>query len=220
MSLSEPVEKLLAQLEGVRRNGSGAMARCPAHEDGTASLSIREGDDGCALITCHAGCPRERIVAAVNLTMADLFDAATRRKSAGQTKKSGGLGRVVAKYEYRDERGEVRYFIFRYDPKTFRPWRPNGHGGLISNLDGVTPLPYRLPELLAAIGRDELVPLRAYRMEHGVRLVEVALESGINAARVSTLERDMLRAHEGAGEIERLLRAVDKVAARRQEKRA
>jgi hypothetical protein len=57
-------------------------------------------------------------------------------------------------------------------------------------------------------------------MERGVRLVEVALESGINAARVSTLERDMLRAHEGAGEIERLLRAVDKVASRRQEKRA
>lgn len=65
-----------------------------------------------------------------------------------------------------------------------------------------------------------ITPLRAYRMERGVRLVEVALESGINAARVSTLEREPLRAHEGADEIQRLLHAVDAVAARRQGKRA
>ena len=35
--------------------GNSAMCRCPAHTDGTPSLSIRQGDRG-MLVTCFAGC--------------------------------------------------------------------------------------------------------------------------------------------------------------------
>ncbi len=35
--------------------GNTAMCRCPAHADGTPSLSIRQGDRG-LLVTCFAGC--------------------------------------------------------------------------------------------------------------------------------------------------------------------
>jgi hypothetical protein len=49
------------------------MARCPAHDDKNPSLAIAEGDDGRALLTCHAGCATAAVVEALGLTMADLF---------------------------------------------------------------------------------------------------------------------------------------------------
>lgn len=36
-------------------HGNKAMCRCPAHADGTPSLSLRQGDHG-LLVTCFAGC--------------------------------------------------------------------------------------------------------------------------------------------------------------------
>lgn len=68
------VDNLLGRLERVRRNGAGWMARCPAHEDANASLSVSEGDDGRALIHCHAGCKPASVVQALGLRMADLFE--------------------------------------------------------------------------------------------------------------------------------------------------
>ena len=41
------------------------MARCPAHDDRTPSLSIRDADDGKVLVRCHAGCDQERVIAAL-----------------------------------------------------------------------------------------------------------------------------------------------------------
>ena len=61
-----------AQLDA-RRNGDGWIARCPAHDDRRASLSIGSGDGNNVVITCHAGCTAEAIVTVMGLTMADLF---------------------------------------------------------------------------------------------------------------------------------------------------
>src|SRR3546814_2018207 len=36
--------------------GSYGLARCPAHDDRTPSLSLSDGDDGTLLVCCHAGC--------------------------------------------------------------------------------------------------------------------------------------------------------------------
>ena len=49
------------------------MARCPAHEDRHASLSIGEGHGGRILLKCFAGCTPREVVAALGLTMSDLF---------------------------------------------------------------------------------------------------------------------------------------------------
>lgn len=67
-------EGFLDRLDGVRRNGSGWTAKCPAHEDRHASLSVAEGDDGRVLVKCHAGCDAETVAAAVGLELADLFE--------------------------------------------------------------------------------------------------------------------------------------------------
>lgn len=68
-------QRLLDRLTLVRQSAPGRwMARCPAHEDGRASLSIRETDDGRVLIHCFAACANGDVLAAVGLRMSDLFD--------------------------------------------------------------------------------------------------------------------------------------------------
>jgi hypothetical protein len=66
-------DRLLDRLEGVRKAGRGWIARCPAHADRSASLSISEGDDGRVLLHDFAGCEVADVLAAVGLTLADLF---------------------------------------------------------------------------------------------------------------------------------------------------
>jgi DNA primase len=70
---NEPVERLLSRLERVRKAGRGWTAKCPAHEDRTASMSITAGDDGRFLRHCFAGCSAADIVAALGMEIGDLF---------------------------------------------------------------------------------------------------------------------------------------------------
>lgn len=75
--MSLPVDNLISNLEGrnltVRRAGDGWAAQCPAHDDRNASLSISVGDDGRALLCCHAGCSTDDILRALGLDLRDLF---------------------------------------------------------------------------------------------------------------------------------------------------
>ena len=68
------LDKFLDRHDSVRRTGPGTyLARCLAHEDRTASLSVRETDDGRILVHCFAGCSVHEVVAAAGLDIADLF---------------------------------------------------------------------------------------------------------------------------------------------------
>jgi hypothetical protein len=65
---------LLDRLDGVRVTGPGRwLAKCPAHEDRSPSLSIRELEDGTLLVKCFAGCGAADVVATVGLELRDLF---------------------------------------------------------------------------------------------------------------------------------------------------
>jgi len=79
---SDPVGRLLDRLDRVRKSGRGHTARCPAHEDRTASLSITATDTGNILIHCFAGCSTADVVAAVGLELSDLF---VKRESTSMT---------------------------------------------------------------------------------------------------------------------------------------
>jgi len=72
-----PTEKLLAALRDhgrtPKQSGKSWTCRCPAHEDRNPSLSISTGDDGRALVMCHAGCTFEAICGAINLKTCDLM---------------------------------------------------------------------------------------------------------------------------------------------------
>lgn len=66
-------DPLLNQLENVRPAGPGRWyARCPAHDDRTPSLSIRDAGDR-VLIHCFAECDPEAVLEAVGLRWRDLY---------------------------------------------------------------------------------------------------------------------------------------------------
>jgi hypothetical protein len=66
--------RVLSTLPTVRQTGPGRwLARCPAHDDRRASLSVRE-IDGRVLIHCFAGCSAGDVVSALGLSLCDLFE--------------------------------------------------------------------------------------------------------------------------------------------------
>lgn len=71
------IEHVLSLLDQVKPRGTGKYsARCPAHNDRSPSLSIREGDKG-ILAHCWAGCDLSSICASLGIKPADLFYGAT-----------------------------------------------------------------------------------------------------------------------------------------------
>jgi hypothetical protein len=68
-----PIDRVLDRLHKVRRTPSGWSALCPAHDDREPSLSISEGDDGRALLHCHAGCAVDETARAMGIDVRDLF---------------------------------------------------------------------------------------------------------------------------------------------------
>lgn len=70
----DPASTLLPRLERVKETAPGQwIACCPAHDDRSPSLSIKQTDDR-LLVHCFAGCPASDVTAAVGLSLADLFD--------------------------------------------------------------------------------------------------------------------------------------------------
>lgn len=65
-------DALLSRLNKVKGRPGAWTACCPAHDDRSPSLSIREEDDR-VLVHCHAGCSVEAVLGAVGLDMTDLF---------------------------------------------------------------------------------------------------------------------------------------------------
>lgn len=141
----KPIERILSALPDVRKNGSGWSARCPAHDDQRASLSISEGEDGRVLLHCHAGCAPETLCNALGFNLSDLFAAATT---------SNGHPRIIKTYDYCQADGSLLFQVVRFEPKDFRQRRPDGNGGWIWNLRNTPRVLYRLPELLTAIPDD------------------------------------------------------------------
>jgi hypothetical protein len=68
--------KLLDRLDRVKQTAPGRwIASCPAHEDRSPSLSIREVDDGrMLLLHCFGGCETGDVLAALGLAMTNLFE--------------------------------------------------------------------------------------------------------------------------------------------------
>jgi hypothetical protein len=129
-------------------HGESFKAHCPAHEDRRESLALNLRDDK-ILVKCHAGCNLDAVLAAVGLTMKDLFVSSHN----GHKAKS----QIVATYEYRDHDGVLRYQKVRTEDKKFFFQKPDTNGGWIKSaqqnggksvMDGVERLPYRLNELL------------------------------------------------------------------------
>ena len=68
------IEVLMSRLDGVKETGPGKyLSRCPAHDDKSPSLAIKDGDDGRVLIHCFAGCETENVLSAIGMTFSDIM---------------------------------------------------------------------------------------------------------------------------------------------------
>ena len=69
--------------QGVRQTGHNRwMAKCPAHDDRSPSLSILETDEGILRIKCFAECGGADVLGAVGLELKDLYPEALKHHSA------------------------------------------------------------------------------------------------------------------------------------------
>ena len=138
------LNEILSHFPDAKKTGNGWICKCPAHDDRTASLSISEGRDGRTLIKCFAGCTVESICAKLGLKLSDLF--------ADQPERNGSTAQISAVYDYHDHDGKLVFQVVRYSPKTFKQRRPDPAkpGEWLWNMDGVSRVLYRLPEVLKA----------------------------------------------------------------------
>ena len=124
-------ETLIRELGG--RNG---MALCPAHDDRNPSLHITQKQDR-VLLKCFAGCTQKAVIEA--LKARGLWNVVDTPQST----------KIIAEYNYTDERGELLYQVVRKEPKAFLQRYPDGSGGWIWKKHPNQVL-YRLPEVLEA----------------------------------------------------------------------
>ena len=147
ISVLDRVQDALRAATGYEARGEAADWRCPAHEDSSPSLSVANGG-GKVLLKCQAGCPTEDVLAAIGLTMADLFDPSPN----GQ---EGSRSKVVGTYDYTDEEGRLLFQVVRRvrpdGKKEFLQRRPDGHGGWIWKLGDTRRTLFQLPDVLGAV---------------------------------------------------------------------
>lgn len=204
MQAMTPVELVLSKLPDARRRGNGWMAPCPAHDDRRPSLCITTGDDGRALVHCHAGCTPDAIVGALGLKLGDLMPAngmrSGRRARSRPARKQepderGQKDRKIhataddaiadmerrhglpsTHWTYHDAAGEPVGVIVRWDTPAGKDIRPVSRTAKGWIVGGMPePRPlYRLPELLTRLNE------RVYVTE-GEKAADAAASIGLLA---------------------------------------
>ncbi len=157
-------ELVLPKLDGIKKSGGNYMARCPAHDDGSASLSLGVGKEHPVVFHCHAGCSPDDILAKLNLGWDDLSKPRERSdRDDWQGRRSGplvpsGAARWAATYEYVDENGNLLFQVCRSPEKKFLQRRPDptAKDGWSWKLGDTRRVPYRLPQVIQAVaeGRE------------------------------------------------------------------
>lgn len=121
-------EGIASALGGREVSAGQFLARCPAHDDKTPSLSVKQNGDK-ILLHCFAGCEFTEIKEA-------LEDRGISLDSGKEITKSLGLPegilpkvdeyRYVAHWAYRNKDGEIQGYVVRYEDdsgeKSFRPY--------------------------------------------------------------------------------------------------
>lgn len=192
-ALKRVLDAVAPRGDGLKKAGSGWSARCPAHEDRQASLSIGEGIDGRVLLKCHAGCDHKTILIALGLEERDLFNRDESRPASTPkaTKKAGKvyetaktavvayqrtLGKPTDVYEY-EAAGELVGLVVRWSQpdgtKEIRPVSRHADGWRLEHMPTPRPL-YQLSRLSAAASD------RVYVVE-GEKCVEAAGGLGLLA---------------------------------------
>ena len=179
----KPINKFLDLLEvkSSSADGKNHSCLCPAHNDRNASLSVSEAEDGSVLIHCHAGCDTEDILKEIGLESKDLFpeNESTHDSGGSQDRIPTKGSKIVATYDYTDEKGQLLFQEVRREGKRFSFRQPDGKDGWIYKLAGVLTVLFNLPGIREAI----LAGLIVYIVEgakDAKRLIELGLPATTN----------------------------------------
>lgn len=165
------LDELTQRLTGKYMADGSFQAICPCHDDKKASLNIRQSDEGKLLFCCYAGCKTEDILKAMDLEWKDAFNSDGEEFSYHEkrTIKLNGKSYSIKQikdwswteevYEYPNK--ENLPYILNQRKKDAKGcmWSHVGDGKFKSGLNGKTPIPYRLPEILKGIEEGKTIYL-------------------------------------------------------------
>lgn len=145
--------KVFADVKDQKPSGEGHMkGLCPFHEDHAPSFGV---DLKTGAWECFAGCGKggaldylmRQSKKSFKEVLIEVGDSLGLECPSGSTRDA----RDVV-YPYRDAHGTLVYEAVRKRGKKFAQRRPDGKGGWVWDLKGVTSILYRLPELVARPG--------------------------------------------------------------------
>lgn len=194
------LKEFLSHLDGVKGSGNQYSARCPAHEDRTASLSVSTGADGKILMKCHAGCEVRDIVAALGMEEKDLFPPTSAavdfvRASPAAPAPPSGQWQEVAHYDYTDKQGGFLFRKIRWQTpqgKSFT-WKHQEGGAWVKGRGKHPPVLYNLK---AVAGADEVYLVEGEKDVETLRALGLVATSPPDGASSKWLEQ-YTRALEG-----------------------
>ena len=151
----------LAKALGGKRAGAQFVACCPAHDDSTPSLTIRDGSSGKILLHCHGGCSNADVITV--LKDRELWPSPSREEnyhhpvsSPREEKSPITFSNLESLNSFLAKTGSVRFFHYplvngipwgmcRIDlsngKKTFRVWHQGKDGKIVMTKPPVQKLP-------------------------------------------------------------------------------
>ena len=104
--MTAPIDLILPLLTKARQRQPGQWsACCPGHDDKRPSLSVRETPEGAVLVHCFSGCSADAVVAALGLSLADLFPP--RKLSGNEPKRQPRLSTAGQALELLDREAQL-----------------------------------------------------------------------------------------------------------------
>lgn len=141
------------RVPSLKRDGREWRGPCPLHDGKHDSFAVNP-DTGQAY--CHSKCGRGWDLLGLEMALTSSDGKVALRQILGiigriSVHRNGGhRSQIVETYDYRDEALTLLYQVVRYHPKGFKQRRPDDRGGWVWNLDGVSRVLYRLPEVIKA----------------------------------------------------------------------
>lgn len=141
------------------RGGKEIPVKClfPWHQDDTASASVNLAKGTWFCHACNIGGGildfQKTLTGKSEKECWDAINSIIGRAGNNhqpEPRRAASDPRIVATYDYHDADGNVVHQTVREEPKKFKQRRPDGKGGWIWNLDGVTPVLYDLPGVMRA----------------------------------------------------------------------
>jgi putative DNA primase/helicase len=154
---------IASQYLKLKKSGKEYEALCPFHNDKNPSFKITPGKELYHCFGCKAGGDVFDLVGKLEgivdfparvCRVAELAGVAPQPIEEESPKAKRGP--IVATYDYVDAAGKLIYQVCRHEPgtdgkkKDFLQRQPDGRGGWIYKMEGVSLLPYRLPAVIAS----------------------------------------------------------------------